>query len=187
MLNTSIRGPGLHSALPASSSSMAPAVRHTGHTNALYDTYDTRHERIEGGMHSSLGAEGRLLREAQQVQEGDGKGGKRGEKNGSLAWRSAYEDIHLASFEQLRLFWQNVVVDRGRHQGNLHSSGEACGNGKRCVHENTLNVHQHCVHPFDTSAIATATTTAATTTTTTTIDNKHTTTSTNDKHRTIVL
>ena len=58
---------------------MAPAARHTGHTNALYDTYDIRHEQIEGGMHSSSGAEGwlgSLLREARQAKEGDGKGGK---------------------------------------------------------------------------------------------------------------
>ena len=70
-------------------------------------------------MHSSLGAEGSLLREAQQVQEGDGKGGKSEEKRGDLAWGSAYEDIHLASVEQLWLCLQNVVVDRGRDQGNM--------------------------------------------------------------------
>ena len=78
---------------------------------------------------------------------------EREEKRGELAGESAHEDIHLASVEQLRLCCQNVVVDRGRDQsvaadwdqGKMQSSDEACGDGKICVHENKLNVHQHCV------------------------------------------
>ena len=61
------------------------------HTNGLYYTYDTRHRQIEGGgMENSnqrdvlvLGAEGSLgglWREPQQINEGDGKGGKRKER-----------------------------------------------------------------------------------------------------------
>ena len=132
-----------------------------GHTNAHINTYHIRrHERIEGGLHSNwLGAEGKLVREARQV-EGDGKRGKGEEKRGELAGGSTFEDIHLASVEQLRSFWENVVVDRGRDAycngpesgrgrdayRNGHEAGrgdpgvhtvigKACGDGKRCVHE----------------------------------------------------
>ena len=96
---------------------------------------------------------------------------------------SAYEDIHLASVEQLRSFWENVVVDRGRDQSvaadedqrTMHSRGEVCsGDGKRGVHESPMSVSSIALkmHPSDTSAIATTTTTVVTTTTTT-IDNNH--------------
>ena len=60
------------------------------HTNGLYYSYDTRHKEIEGGRKHSkqrdvlmLGAEGclgSLLREPQQIKEGDGEGGKREER-----------------------------------------------------------------------------------------------------------
>ena len=109
---------------------------------------------------SAGGCLGGLLREAQQVKEGDGKRGKR-EERGS----PAYEDIDLAGFFQKLAMWQDVVVDRGRDQGKIVGhSGEACGGGKRRVHESLMSVSSIAlnVHPSDTSAIATATTTTTT-------------------------
>ena len=59
---------------------------------------------------------------------------------------------------------QDVVVDGGRDRGKVVGhSGEACGEGRRCVHESLMSVSSIAlnVHASDTWAIATATMTAA--------------------------
>ena len=64
-----------------------------------------------------LGAEGclgSLLREPQQIKEGDGEGGKTEEGEGLS---EGCCDIDMASVCQLREFWENVVADK-----NIQSS-----------------------------------------------------------------
>ena len=62
-----------------------------------------------------------ILREAQQSQR-DGEGGKRERERerrekSCFERASACEDIDVASVEQLRKFWESVIVDK-----------EACSN-----------------------------------------------------------
>ena len=66
-------------------------------------------------------------------REGDGERERDGEREGTC-WGEGFSelwDIDTAQFAQKLLCWQTVAIDRDQEQINL--SGEACGDGRKCV------------------------------------------------------